>query len=514
MEKNRKQKLLLVIALVTAITSLSIGFAAFSTTLNISSTANVTPNSETFSVKFSIDRDSLEVTPVSPSYSGEPEPVATEGIINNTTNPTLTNLSATFTRPGQTVEYLFYTRNEGEYTAYLNSVNYVGDKVCEATGDANNELVQRACEDINVIVYIGDSSEKFTETTEISNHPLEKQQGEPIIIQIAYSSTGDSTLADGDFRINLPDIALVYSTIDDPSYAPTPDINSLPGKLYKKIASLSLGNDKDINLGEDTQSGVFQRNNTINNEYPVYYYRGTVTNNNVLFAEKCWKIVRTTETGGVKIIYNGDISDGNTCHGENSTIGESQYNPASNLERYVTYYSPSYDNTIKNYIDGWFSANMIPYQDKLEDTVWCNDRSTYYDSGESIQYQVSNRNGNKTEPTLACPSYCSLTKSTTSTNQKLLYPVGLITADEMTLAGAGWLTAIENNYLSNGTGWWTMSPWMYEVETACVVYVTEAGFMDFNAAEVYLGVRPAISLQQGIEITTGNGSSTAPFVIE
>ena len=52
MEHSRKQKLLVVLALVIAIASLSIGFAAFSTTLNISPSANVTPNSDSFSVKF------------------------------------------------------------------------------------------------------------------------------------------------------------------------------------------------------------------------------------------------------------------------------------------------------------------------------------------------------------------------------------------------------------------------------------------------------------------------------
>ena len=42
---------------------------------------------------------------------------------------------------------------------------------------------------------------------------------------------------------------------------------------------------------------------------PVYYYKGNVQNNNVLFAGFCWKIVRTTETGGVKIVYNGIPKD-------------------------------------------------------------------------------------------------------------------------------------------------------------------------------------------------------------
>ena len=38
----------------------------------------------------------------------------------------------------------------------------------------------------------------------------------------------------------------------------------------------------------------------------VYYFRGQVDNNNVIWADICWKIVRTTATGGVKMIYNGE----------------------------------------------------------------------------------------------------------------------------------------------------------------------------------------------------------------
>ncbi|MBQ3511969.1 MAG: hypothetical protein IJA30_06735 [Bacilli bacterium] len=48
MEKERQIKLLSIIALVVAITGMTLGFAAFSTTLNISSSATVTPNSEDF----------------------------------------------------------------------------------------------------------------------------------------------------------------------------------------------------------------------------------------------------------------------------------------------------------------------------------------------------------------------------------------------------------------------------------------------------------------------------------
>ena len=71
---------------------------------------------------------------------------------------------------------------------------------------------------------------------------------------------------------------------------------------------------------------------------PVYYYKGNVQNNNVLFAGFCWKIVRTTETGGVKIVYNG-IQKNGSCNntGTDSQIGESVFNEDRNSLAYAGY---------------------------------------------------------------------------------------------------------------------------------------------------------------------------------
>ncbi len=47
----------------------------------------------------------------------------------------------------------------------------------------------------------------------------------------------------------------------------------------------------------------------------IYYYRGNVENN-VLWANFCWKILRTTATGGVKLVYNGlptDVDGAKQC---------------------------------------------------------------------------------------------------------------------------------------------------------------------------------------------------------
>ncbi len=61
-------------------------------------------------------------------------------------------------------------------------------------------------------------------------------------------------------------------------------------------------------LSDTNGKGVYLRANTVNDLYPVAYYRGKVDDNNVLFANLCWKAIRTTELGGVKLLYNGQPS--------------------------------------------------------------------------------------------------------------------------------------------------------------------------------------------------------------
>ena len=74
--------------------------------------------------------------------------------------------------------------------------------------------------------------------------------------------------------------------------------------------------------------GIYEVASTANDPYPIYYYRGAVDNNNVKFGGFCWKIIRTTDTGGVKIIYNGEPDGSGNCTnktGEASQIGTSKF---------------------------------------------------------------------------------------------------------------------------------------------------------------------------------------------
>ena len=100
---------------------------------------------------------------------------------------------------------------------------------------------------------------------------------------------------------------------------------------------------------EDGTKGIYTTANT-DNGVPVYYYRGAVDNNHVIFANFCWRIVRTTETGGVKLIYDGVLSNGECNNtGEATTIGNVQFNTSYRSPTYVGYmYGTAYETDVKD----------------------------------------------------------------------------------------------------------------------------------------------------------------------
>ena len=99
--------------------------------------------------------------------------------------------------------------------------------------------------------------------------------------------------------------------------------------LYDTIASRSTL-DTPLNFSNSNPSApgrIYEMSSTANDEYPVYYYRGDVEDNNILMGGMCWKIIRTTSTGGIKLIYNGAAHNGNCVSNDFATtsIGETPF---------------------------------------------------------------------------------------------------------------------------------------------------------------------------------------------
>ena len=200
------------------------------------------------------------------------------------------------------------------------------------------------------------------------------------------------------------------------------------------------------------------------------------------------------------------------------------------------------DSTIKTYLDNWYKTNISGTENEqyLADNIFCNDRSLST-SGESSETQVAATNnfysvrrlasikpglGAGTTGTmynfynslqgkldLRCPQQndAFTVSDTKNGNGALRYPVGLINATEVALAG-GWGGANDNvngYYLYSGFNYWTLTPFVFNTSVAIVMYVDSRGsfnYIDYSTG----GVRPVLNLSQEV-LQNGDGSINDPY---
>lgn len=399
------------------------------------------------------------------------------------------------------------------------------------------------------------------------------------------------------------------------------------------------------------------------NGQTIYYYRGQVANNNVIWAGKCWKIIRTTATGGTKMIYNGEVdteenfdgdmvptntctatgtdtqitynnkntftfskdskytspadvgymfgdrleyktlsagstsftfandvmhttdgayvldtSDGQSISGtwadqrlnaavkyhyfctngatscDNAKIGYIHYFGNSSTIYYLNIggyddiesaktamFANTTNSNAKSTIEAWFEAENLDghiagtrnYEDDLEDTIFCNDRSYYSGSLKSNNSNATPSGSTTTNyhgaygrnevvvddnyhPSLDCANKNdAFTKDdTTNGNGKLAHKVGLITADELTMAGNGWSGYDTTAYLYTGQYAWSASSVNFHVNRA--IEFSWDSDLGNGFVSTALGLRPLVSLKSGMEFADNgaDGSATKPFIVE
>lgn len=306
--------------------------------------------------------------------------------------------------------------------------------------------------------------------------------------------------------------------------------------LYNQVAE-EAASDTGISfstVSSDTNgNGIYTLSSTASDTYPIYYYRGAVINNNVIFGGFCWQIVRTTNTGGVKLIYNGTPTDG-TCV---STGSASMLSTTSAME--TASYATS---SVHKVVEEWFEENLTDFITDLEDIEWCggggtssstensSDTSDVYNqySYTTHYFESYSRLINNKMPSLTC------TGGDIYTSEDLTYPVALITADEMAFAGKVFGKANESYYLYTGKTYWTMTLSTVNVTvkntftsssaglTHTGTTVTNSGkfFVSATSATAYAidytvtsGIRPMVSLKVGTTYTGGTGTTDDPYII-
>ena len=326
---------------------------------------------------------------------------------------------------------------------------------------------------------------------------------------------------------------------------------NLSGVYYVVSATQESLTYKQITSNKNTTEALLA--STVDDYGTSYYFRGAVKNNYVEFANKCWRIVRITGDGSVKLILHNDNTAraANPCDSANNSASaafarysgetyKSAFNTNVDDNAYVGFkygtvgasdYASAHANinnsTILTNLETWYINNLASYESKLADTIWCNDKSTV--SGglgygtNATDYAAYNRLKYTKQPTLICPNDNNggklskfTVKDTTNGNGNLTYKIGLLTADEIAFAGSIAYTYNRSTYLQENTGvnwWWSLSPYSFDGSNA-YVWSMHSGHLGYNGVNIYGGLRPAISLVSDTEISGGSGTSEAPYVVK
>lgn len=219
--------------------------------------------------------------------------------------------------------------------------------------------------------------------------------------------------------------------------------------VMDNISSEFVSSDTGINFSQissDTNGkGVYEKVETENDEYPVYYYRGNVDNNHVKFAGFCWRVVRTTSTGGVKLIYDGEPDENGYCNntGTDSQIATTTSFNNTNSPAYVGYmYGANYTQS---------STNMGGIADMVfgNDVIWNGSQYTLVDTYTGTLW-------NTDRETLATKYHytCFSTETSCTNVYYLLYFNGYNTTNYLTLGNGIDIEVAKNEMFTNVTNSW------------------------------------------------------------
>ena len=177
-----------------------------------------------------------------------------------------------------------------------------------------------------------------------------------------------------------------------------------------------------------------------------------------------WRIIRVDKDNKIKMIYAGSKAPSESTKvaitGANTNMGFTAYNNEYNHAEYVGFqYTVGYqrgtttNSTIKTYLDNWYTKyfNENIGTSRFVKSTFCNDRnttSTWASTGSRVDYAPYTRlSADTPTPTFECNTADVVTNN-----------FGLITADEVVLAGGKYNTDNSAFYLNNNMAYWAGSP--------------------------------------------------------
>ena len=306
-------------------------------------------------------------------------------------------------------------------------------------------------------------------------------------------------------------------TSSDPYRIKDTEIEVPDGKTMQEIiAGYNIGNRGSFSSAYTTATTntVFT---TTDWKGTSYYFAGAPTDNWVRFGGFYWRIVRVNGDGSVRLIYNGTNT---TTTGTGTMInnGATQaFNSSYNRSEYVglkytqgQQHGQTTDSPILNTLQSWYSSSGLSasqYSQYIDTSVgFCSDRNlqsgSWSSTGSTHYYAAYGRLVNAKNPSVSCTSSDIIAES-----------VGLITADEVALAGGVYGTNNTSYYLYNNQYYWTMSPYYFRSTGRAYVFsVILSGDLSDGPVHGTSGVRPVINLKANTKFQ-GSGTASDPYTV-
>ena len=270
-----------------------------------------------------------------------------------------------------------------------------------------------------------------------------------------------------------------------------------------------------------------------------------------------WRIIRVNGDNSIRMIYAGTYApdantkvtltesgnfddDGNLIGGQKTAVGNSKFNQNYDSAEYVGYmytigeqHGTSKSSDIKTYLEDWYAnyTDLNVSNTKITDQIYCNDRTastsdvtysptnyttltSWNSKGTQYYYGANGRVwNNPVSPDYICPvASDKFTTTTAKGNGKLSYPVGLISADEITFAGLPAGKTNNSFYLYTGDYYWAGSPIGFGGSISREFSVDGGGILNDNYVDYGFGVRGVVSLSSESKLL-GSGTYNDVYTV-
>ena len=234
---------------------------------------------------------------------------------------------------------------------------------------------------------------------------------------------------------------------------------------------------------------------TMDDDGEAYFFRGAVDNNNVVFNDVKFKILRINGDSSVRLILSDALESNYAYNSDNSEVDN--YADKLKLE----------NSSVKEVLDKWLNANFSNYTKYIGNSTYCEDLNVYKEENSIIYLNTYNRLFVDDSPSLVC------------TGNKVSAQVGLISADEVVYAGAYRNSINQSFFLYNENlngPFVTMSGSQilqnYNAVDAIIVNKNGSLSYDKKISNEYQ-IRPVISLDSNTTVT-GSGTINDPYVVK